>query len=577
MQAQPDYLSVPRRALDVEDYIDILRRHWMWIVGPTFAGLVISVVVAFLWPDTYTSYAVLRITPSQVSDKIVPTNFNLHMQDRMATMLQDVESRSKLIDMIKKFNLYPSEQAKKTMEDIVEEMRRYIHFEALDAGGVGQQQQQRSAGAAFRVSFQYSSGGPSSRFDAQKVVQEMVNSLMSENVIDRRAKSRITTEFLSEEVKTAKSDLDRIESELTAFKLRNAGRLPEELQSNLQMQNSYQQQLGAVQEILNRNQQDKMMLETSVANLRTQLAMLESTIPEASEMTGTKTKTETRSERLAAAEKRLTDAEEQLAAMKERLTPLHPDLRIANQRIETIRQERDKIAAQVAAEQEKLDKAASNNQPAAAPKKAMNPLALKTRGEIEGQIKTTQAKIHGLELDSEERIKMHKGLMDQLRVAAERIQSNPLMQGEYAKLTRDYTLAKERYDRLSQQKSSSEVANRLEDRSAGENLEELDAANLPDKPSDPNRWLIVGAGTAIGLMLGLFLAGAQEVKNSTMKGLKDVRAYSDLNILTSVPLLENALLVRRKRRLTWLAWSSATIVGVVVMSASVYYKYWGNK
>ena len=30
MQAQqPDYLSVPRRALDIEDYTDILRRHWI--------------------------------------------------------------------------------------------------------------------------------------------------------------------------------------------------------------------------------------------------------------------------------------------------------------------------------------------------------------------------------------------------------------------------------------------------------------------------------------------------------------------------------------------------------------------
>jgi uncharacterized protein involved in exopolysaccharide biosynthesis len=63
MQAQPDYLSVPRRALDVEDYIDILRRHWMWIAGPSLAGVVISVVVAFLWPDTFKSEAVLRITP----------------------------------------------------------------------------------------------------------------------------------------------------------------------------------------------------------------------------------------------------------------------------------------------------------------------------------------------------------------------------------------------------------------------------------------------------------------------------------------------------------------------------------
>jgi succinoglycan biosynthesis transport protein ExoP len=546
MQAQPDYLSVPRRALDIEDYIDILRRHWMWIAGPTLAGVVISVVVAFLWPDTFTSYAVLRITPSQVSDRIVPTNFNLHMQDRMSTMLQDIESRSKLIDMIKKFNLYPSDQAKKTMEDIVEDMRHYIHFDPVEAGGGSQQQ--RSAGSAFRVAFQYSSGN-TARFDAQKVVQEMVNSLMSENVIDRRQKSRITTEFLSEEVKTAKTDLDKIESELTAFKLRNAGRLPEELQSNLQMQNSYQQQLTAVQEVLNRNQQDKMILETSIQNLKTQLSTIDMS-PEAVEPVGIKTKTETRNERLAAAEKKALDAEAELASMKERLTPAHPDLRIATQRMESIRLERDKIAAQVAA---------------------------KTRGEIEAQIKTTQARIRGLDLDSEERVKMQKGLFDQLKLSSDRIQSNPLTQGEYAKLTRDYTLAKERYDKLSQQKSSSEVANRLEDRSAGENLEVLDPASLPLKPSDPNRFLIVGAGTGIGLILGLFLAGAQEVKDSTMKGLKDVRAYSNMNILTSIPLLENALLVRRKRRLTWLAWSSATIVGVVVMSTSVYYYYWGNK
>ena len=86
----------------------------------------------------------------------------------------------------------------------------------------------------------------------------------------------------------------------------------------------------------------------------------------------------------------------------------------------------------------------------------------------------------------------------------------------------------------------------------------------------------MGAGTVMGLLLGCFLAGAQEVKDSTMKGLKDVRAYSNMNILSSIPLLENALLVRRKRRLTWLAWSSAMIVGVVVMSSSVYYYYWGR-
>src|SRR4051794_38214914 len=379
MTAQPDYLSVPRRALDVEDYVDILRRHWTWIVGPTFAGLVIAVVVAFLWPDTYQSYAVMRITPSQVSDKIVPTNFNLHMQDRMATMLQDVTSRSKLIDMIKKFNLYPAEQAKRPLEDIVEDMRLSIHIDAVEAKGA--QQVNKTTGSAFRLAFSYSN-----KNDAQRVVQEMVNSFMSQNVVDRRAKSRITTEFLSEEVKTAKTALDNIENELISFKQRNAGKLPEELQSNLQMQNSYQQQLSAVQEVLNRNQQDKMMLETNLQNLKSQM----NNVQVAEEEAVAKTRVETKNDRLADADKRVTDGENVLSLMREQLKPEHPDLKKQVARVETLKQERDRVAAQVAA-QAAAEEEKNNRQPtvAAAPRKRVNPNEVKTRADIEAQMKNT--------------------------------------------------------------------------------------------------------------------------------------------------------------------------------------------
>ena len=63
----------------------------------------------------------------------------------------------------------------------------------------------------------------------------------------------------------------------------------------------------------------------------------------------------------------------------------------------------------------------------------------------------------------------------------------------------------------------------------------------------------------------------KEVKNTALKNLKDVRAYTNLAVLSSIPLLENALLVRRKRRLVWLAWSSAIIIGVTLMSGSMYF------
>ena len=62
MTPSQQYLTISRRALDVEDYIDIVRRHTSWIMGPLFAGLVISCVVAFMLPNTYVSTAVMRIS-----------------------------------------------------------------------------------------------------------------------------------------------------------------------------------------------------------------------------------------------------------------------------------------------------------------------------------------------------------------------------------------------------------------------------------------------------------------------------------------------------------------------------------
>src|ERR1051326_7162759 len=73
MQPQ-DSLSVTRRSLDIEDYIDVARRHKAWIFGPAFAALVVSVVVAFLWPDTYLSTAVIRVVPPQVPETYFPPN-----------------------------------------------------------------------------------------------------------------------------------------------------------------------------------------------------------------------------------------------------------------------------------------------------------------------------------------------------------------------------------------------------------------------------------------------------------------------------------------------------------------------
>src|ERR1700755_1647502 len=96
MAAPQNFVSVSRRPPDIEDYIDMLRRYRSWLIGPMFAGLVVSVVVAFMWQDTYVSSAVMGITPPQISERLVSTVVNMQMSARLQQMQQQITSRGSL-------------------------------------------------------------------------------------------------------------------------------------------------------------------------------------------------------------------------------------------------------------------------------------------------------------------------------------------------------------------------------------------------------------------------------------------------------------------------------------------------
>src|ERR1043166_1161810 len=110
-------VSTPRRALDVEDYIDVVRRHKGWIFGPFLFTLVASVVGVYLYPDSYTSQAVVKIVPQQVPQNLVQAAINQQMSDRINSMAQTILSRSVLTNIINTFGLYTRERSRMPIED----------------------------------------------------------------------------------------------------------------------------------------------------------------------------------------------------------------------------------------------------------------------------------------------------------------------------------------------------------------------------------------------------------------------------------------------------------------------------
>ena len=144
---------------------------------------------------------------------------------------------------------------------------------------------------------------------------------------------------------------------------------------------------------------------------------------------------------------------------------------------------------------------------------------------------------------------------------------------EYTDLLRDRELANQRYVDLQVKSEKSKVSIDISRKKQGETLELLDAASLPVSPTEPKREKIVPVGAVIGLVIGLVIVAIREVKDTSLKNLKDARLYTQLSILGSIPLLENDIVVQRRKQVMWVGWTTATLAGLAVMAGSVAHYY----
>jgi succinoglycan biosynthesis transport protein ExoP len=552
MTPQQQYLNISRRALDVEDYIDILRRHTSWVLGPLFAGLVISCVVAFFLPNTYISSAVLRITPPQISEILVPSTVSQQMNDRVAQMQAEILSRTSLSELIQRptLNLYPRERANSPLEDVIEQMRtKDVHIYVQNLAGAN-----GHAATAFSISFQYPDAAK-----AQAVVQALITRFTEAAVNVQGTQGKATSDFFKDEITQARADLTRLDNELTAFRTQNAGHLPEDLQYNVQNLNVVHGQLGAVEEAITRIGEEKLNIETNLQTLkahRDELQQLETTTIQQAPSP--------QNDRLQQLKNDVINMESQLASLLLVYQETYPTVRQYRSQIELKKKERDRLQAEADGEAAR---------PKAAAKTIVNASIKDRLIETQGQIDSLMVTLQNKENERIRRMKQIDDLNNQVKMYMAAIASSPPNQQKYAALVREYSMTEQHYQDLQRRETAATTFDNVGKRKAGENLEVLDNASLPLTPSAPNRWLICAIGTGIGLMAGVFLTGVKEVKDTSLKNLKDVRAYTQLPILSSIPLLENDLLVRRKRRLAYVGWSAAVILGIIAMSGSMYYHY----
>jgi len=330
-------------------------------------------------------------------------------------------------------------------------------------------------------------------------------------------------------------------------------------------------QVGNANDTLGRLQQEKLQLETQMSNYNNQMAYYQS-ISEEQYTVGGNGPGAVHSNKLDQLNQRIMDAKSQIASMLEMYTDANPQVKRLKANLASLEKQY--------ADEEKADlerqAVAAQNVTAPQVQRRVNPANFKMVKDLEASIALLKVQIQGVNMNMDEQLKKIQSLNAVISQYQARIDASPQLEQQYASLVRDYSLAKSTYEDMTRRHEASETAKDMEEHKAGENLEVLDPASDPQAPTEPNRLQMAAIGSGLGLVLGVVLAGAKEMKNTSLKNLKDVRAYTNLPVLSSIPLLENALLVRRKRRLLWLAWSSAIIIGSIAMSGAAYYYYYGH-
>ena len=238
------------RTLTLQDYSAILKRRW-WIVAiPAIIFPIVGFGITYLVQPQYISQTLVLVEQQRVPESYVKSVVTEDLNGRLATMREQILSRSRLQPIIERFNLFSN--CKASMDDRIDMMRRNIGITPIQSDIA------RTSGLpGFYISFK--ANDPRT---AQLVCGEIQSLFVNENTSERALAAAGTTDFLKGQLADAKAKLDEQDAKLAKFQQTYIGKLPGAEQSNINMLTTLNTQLDAVTQAISRMEQNKTYAES---------------------------------------------------------------------------------------------------------------------------------------------------------------------------------------------------------------------------------------------------------------------------------------------------------------------------
>lgn len=565
-ELEPAGLSLP-------EYLGIARRRLRPMLIALVAGLLTAVTLALLWPPVYESTATILIEQQELPSDLVRSTVTSFADERVQMISQRVMTTETLLGIIRRYDLYPRERSRETRDQIIKHMRGDIDVKMISADVVDPRSgAPTKATIAFNVSFSDRSAD-----EAAKVANELTTLFLNDNVETRTQLADGAATFLRAQVTQVTQHLGKVESELSTFEAKHFDALPDLTQLNMQLSDRTEQELQEAQSRESSLGDQEVFLQAQLAQLKPDSAVFSDS-----------------GERILSTSDRLKMVRSQLAAARAAYGPAYPDIARLSREvagleatakdptdINDLRRSLDDAKARLAAAQKRygpdypdrvrLERevksyeqdlataatAAAAKSGAATPAPAIEEADNPAYVQIRAQLNATRDDLAA----TKARETKLQGELDHYR---QRVMETPLIQKQYEELTQDYDVTKTTYANLRARLAEAEIGKNLEIERKGERFTLIEPPLVPDEPASPNRPLVMILGAVLSLLLAVGVAALKEALDGTVRGRRDlVSLVAGVPPLAIIPNIEVVL----ARRDVWMRRAIAAGVCLAAMIA----------
>ncbi len=542
----------------------LARRHYF--IWPALAIVLIAAVVALALPPIYESSSTILIEEQQIPPDFVKSTVTGYADQRIQSLNQQILSRTRLLEIIRQFNLYTEMRGKYAQEEIIETMRDNISIELISAE-VGNRRRRQEEGVTIAFTVAYRGKNPQT---VQQVASTLASLYLQENLKIREQQAKTTTNFLEAELKEIEERIQTIGQKITAFKAEHEGILPELQQFNRAQAERLEKEIDQLNVQIQAAADRKIYLEGQLATVNPDTPIISAT-----------------GERVMDPHSRLKALEVALCDLQSRYSEDHPDIWKVKREMKELqkmgsagggnssikRQKLTQLQAELAqkqgrysaqhpeviklkkeiAELEKVPESGGPVQPVAQPE---NPAYINLLTNIKAAVSDIQA-LGRQKADLAEKLKMYR----------QRLEEAPQVEQEYLALTRNYQNAHTKHMEIMNKILEARIAEGMEESQKAEKFTIIDPAIYPEQPVSPKRGLIFLAGLILSLGAGLGMVALTENLDHSVKSVDELAWFTGLPVLGSISRIvtpEDMARKKQRRRVIWSVAGLSLVAGLLI-------------